>query len=317
MVKLLVMYSNEPPSTRHLTALESLDPDVAVVRADCEAMAVRHAPDAAVILGHRYLRQALPHTKELKWVQSTAAGIQHLLTPDLDRVSPIVTRCPIFAEHVALHAFALMLAVIRRIPLAVQEQKRGKWARPFGMLAYPKTAMVLGTGSIGSAIARLLQHHRTYVLGVSRSQSAVSAAAFDEILGVDEWRQRLSQTDLLMLALPLTAQTRGLVDSHVLNALPRHAVVIDVGRGGVLMLEALVRLLREGRRGGAGLDVLDPIPVEDDLIWHTPNLLVTPKVSVFHPGRQQELETFIEAQVGRFVRGEELLHRVDIHVAMR
>jgi phosphoglycerate dehydrogenase-like enzyme len=90
-------------------------------------------------------------------------------------------------------------------------------------------------------------------------------------------------------------------------------VLVNVGQGGVVDTSALVRQLKSGHLGGAALDVIDPIPeTPTDPIWKTPRLLITPKVSVFCPGRQRKLEEYIEMQVKRYLDGKELLHKVDI-----
>jgi phosphoglycerate dehydrogenase-like enzyme len=311
------MYSNEPPTQEHVRRLEALREDVLVVVADSEDTAVRHAADASVILGHRYLWQTLPHTRYLKWVQSTAAGIYHLMTPELLRIGPILTRCPIFSSMVATHAFTLALATLRRIPEAVVAQQRGEWVRPpFDMLPIPRTAMVLGVGSVGSALARILRQHGLTVLGVARDPSPEAEDVCDELLGPSNWRHHLHRADLCFISLPLTSSTAKLVDEAVLRALPKHAVLVNVARGGIVDTDALVTLLAEGHLGGAALDVIAPMPQSPaDPVWTTPRLLITPKVSVFHPERQSELEAFIESQVKRYLAGERLLHIVDIERA--
>ncbi len=313
MLKLLVMYSNRPPNQAHIRRLMALRDDIQIVVADSEAMAVKHAPDTEVILGHRYLRQTLPHTRSLKWIQSTAAGLQHLLSSDLVRISPILTRCPIFSEIVALHAFTLALATLRRIPDAVVAQLRGEWARPFDMLPLPQTAMIMGMGCVGRAIATILRKHGIAVLGVENNPSPQKKTACDELLDSTNWREHLHRADLCFIALPLTRETRSLFDEAALKALPSHAVLIDVGRGGIVDTSALIRQLKSGHLGGAALDVIDPVPEKPaDPIWKTPRLLITPKVSVFHPGRQEKLEEYIEIQVKRYLDNKELLHKVDV-----
>ncbi len=314
MLKLLVMFSNQPPSQSHIRRLMTLRDDIVVIVADSEAIAIKHASDTEVILGHRYLRQTLPYTRRLKWIQSTAAGVQHLLTSDLVRISPILTRCPIFSEIVALHAFTLALATLRRIPEAVAAQLRGEWAHPFDMLPLPRTAMILGMGQIGRAIAGILGQHGINVFGVCRNPSPAIKAVCDELFDSTNWRDHLHQVDLCFIALPLTRNTSNLFDEEAIKALPRHAVLVNVSRGGILDTNALVRQLKSGHLGGAALDVIDPIPKNSmDPIWTTPRLLITPKVSVFHPGRQSKLEEYIESQVKRYLDGKELLHKVDIN----
>lgn len=310
MIKLLLMYSNGKPSPAHIDRLKRLREDVAVVVADSEEVAVRHAADTDIILGHRYLRQTLPHVRRLKWIQSTAAGPHHLLSSDLRRVNPILTRCTAFSDMVAWHAFTLALSIVRRIPEAIKAQQQGVWAHAsLNMLPFPQTAMVLGVGCIGRELAMILRRNGLTVLGVTRKYSPEANAVCDELFCADHnWREHLHRVDLCFITLPLTENTYHLFDETSLRALTQHAVLINVGRGGVVDTDALIRILREGRLGGAALDVIDPIPSSStEPVWTTPHLLITPKVAVFHPEFQNKLEAFIENQVGRYLKGEALL----------
>lgn len=306
------MYSNFPPSAAHLRRLEALGPDVQVRVAASEDDAIRHAPGSDVILGHRYLWQALPYTTRLRWVQSTAAGLDHVVCPDLFRLRPLLTRNPVFAGVVARHAHTLAWAVIRRVPEAVRAQAEGAWRRPLPMLGEPSSALILGMGGIGCEIGRLLRRDGIHVLGVARRASPDARAACDELVTTAEWRHRLSEMDLCFLALPLNPQTRDMLDEEALNALPPHAVVVNVGRGATMDITALCRSLDAGKLGGAALDVMEPVPPPDDPVWRTPGLLVTPKVASYHPTMQDELEAFIEGQVHLYLQGGAPEHSVDL-----
>ncbi|SDH18302.1 NAD(P)-dependent oxidoreductase [Nitrosomonas sp. Nm132] len=315
MSKLLLMYSNLRPSQEHIERLKALREDMEVVVADSEEIAVRHAADTEIILGHRYLRQTLPHVRCLKWIQSTAAGPHHLLSSDLRRVNPILTRCTAFSDIVAWHAFTLALTMVRRIPEAIKAQQQGIWAHsPFNMLPIPQTAMVFGVGCIGRELARILRRNGLTVLGVTRKYSPEAKAVCDELFCANNnWREHLRRADLCFITLPLTKDTHHLFDETILRALPQHAVLINIGRGGVVDTDALVSILREGRLGGAALDVIDPIPSSSaDPIWATPHLLITPKVAVFHPEYQKKLEAFIENQVRSYLKGEALLDMITL-----
>jgi phosphoglycerate dehydrogenase-like enzyme len=311
---LLLMYSNASPSSAHIERLKGLQADVSVVVAESEETAVRYAADTEIILGHRYLRQTLPHARRLEWVQSTAAGPHHLLTSEFRRIKPILTRCTAFSNMVAWHAFTLALSIVRRIPEAVKAQQQGIWAHSlFDMLPLPRTAMIFGVGAIGRELAAVLRKNGIAVLGVTRAYSAEAASVCDELFcGKSSWLAHLQRADLCFITLPLTRHTRNICDEPVLRALPRHSVLVNVGRAGVIDLPALIAILQEGRLGGAALDVLDPIPCLSDPVWSTPRLLITPKVSVFHPDRQRKLEAFMEDQVGRYLKGETLRDIVTI-----
>ncbi len=309
------MYSNGQPSLVHVERLKRVRQDLSVAVADSEEIAVRHAADTDVILGHRYLRQVLPHVRRLKWVQSTAAGPHHLLSSDLRRVNPILTRCTVFSDVVAWHAFTLALSLLRRIPEAVKAQQQGVWAHsPFDMLPFPQTAMIFGVGCIGRELAMILRKNGLAVLGVTRKYSPEADAVCDELFCANNsWFEHLHRADLCFITLPLTKSTSRFFDETVLRALPRHAVLVNVGRGGVVDTDALVSILQEGHLGGAALDVVDPAPSSSsDPVWSVPRLLITPKVAVFHPEYQKKLEAFIENQVIRYLRGETLLDIISV-----
>lgn len=319
MPTFLVMYSNQPPSDAHIDRLRMLGKNTKVIVANSGATAVALAPQVDVILGHRYLHQVLPHVQRLAWIQSTAAGVEHLFSEPLRRLAPILTRAPIFSDVVAFHAIAMALAMVRRLPEAAAAQTAGKWrdpamwAKPCDMLPLPRSAMVLGMGCVGQEIARSLRGMGIRVVGMNRTLTDPKRLACDELVGPQEWQALLAATDLLFVALPLTEATRRMIDASVLCQLPSHAVVVNVARGDVVDISALCDALRAGRLGGAAVDVLDPIPTSASAgLWTTPHLLVTPKVAVFTPERQARLEAYVEEQARRFVAGEELLNVVPL-----
>ena len=305
-----LMYSNYAPSEGHVVRLESLVGIGKVHVAGDEAAALTHAGDVRIVLGHRYLRQLLPHAPRLVWVQSSAAGFDQLPWRELAARGILLSRNPHGAPAIGHHVVALAWSLLRRLPMAYEAQQAGCWHPPFAMLPLPRTALILGLGAIGLATAKLLRGLGLRVLGVATQGTAVQRLACDEFLMPDEWRSRLPEVDVLVLTLPLDDGTRACVASSELSALPGHAVVVNVSRAAVLDQDALLRALEDGQIGGAALDVLDPIPTPESSVWRTPNLLITPKVASYHPGMQQVFESFAEAQVARYLAGEEVEARV-------
>jgi len=310
---ILVMYSNFLPSDRHKAALADLGRGRMVHVAQDEADAVAHAPHAEIILGHRYLRQVLPRAQRLRWVQSTAGGIDILQAPELLQQQISVSRNPIHSAVIAQHALAMAWALLRRIPEATLFQAKGKWAAPSLLLPLPlpRTAHVMGLGEIGKEICRLLRALGIKVRGTARSGSLEQRAVCDEFIPFDDWRCALGDSDLCFIALPLTSTTRGIMGAAEIEQLPPHAVIVNIARGQIMDMHALTTALRAGKLGGAAVDVFDPIPASDSSLWHTPHLLITPKMSSYHPGMQEQTELFIEKQVARYMQGEPLLHVVD------
>ena len=299
------MYSTHRPSPGHLDRLAALGAEPVV--AGDEADAIARAADAEAILGHRYLRQVLPHAPRLRWVQSTAGGTDRLPADALRARGVTLTRMAVASPVIVRHALALAWALARNLPDLVRQQDAGRWAPPDAWPPLPRRALVLGAGSIGRAIAERLRADGLLVTGVRR-QPGPAAPPFDAVLGPDGWRRRLPETDWLFLALPLTDETRGLVGEAELRALPPHAVVVNVGRGETLDTGALCRALRDGHLGGAALDVIDPKPDgPGDAVWSTPRLLITPHVAAHHAGRAEQVEAVCEAQVRRFLAGDPLL----------
>lgn len=310
---ILVMYSNFPPSDRHRTVLARLADDLAVHAVQDEKDAVANAPDAEIILGHRFLRQALPNAPGLRWVQSTAAGVDLLQAPELLREDITLSRNPVHAPVVARHAIAMAWALLRRIPQAVLFQEKGRWASPSVMppLPFPQKALVMGLGETGREICRLLKAHDIRVFGTARTGSAVQLASCDEFIPFDDWREALGLVDICFIALPLTRTTRGIMGAAELSKFRQHAVIVNVARAPIMDIYAAAEALREGRLGGVATDVLDPVPPHESPLWHTPHLLITPMLASYHPAMQTQTEMFIEGQVARYLKGEPLLHIVD------
>lgn len=305
------MYSNYLPSAEHLRRLQAVATGQPVAVIDSEALAIELAPQLEIVLGHRYLRQIMPGAQRLRWVQSSASGVDHLPCALLAERGVSLTRNPCNSEAIAHHAIALAWGLQRRLPAAVQAQQQGRWAAPFAMLPAPRRALVLGLGEIGCRVAAMLRGLGVHVRGCARSGSAAQIAACDEFIASDAWRAALPDTDLLVLALPLSRQTRGCVGANELAALPAHAVLVNVARAGLIDLAAVLDALRHGRLGAAGLDLLDPVPAADDPLWQVPGLLITPKVAAYHPRMQADFEAFAEAQLDRFRRSLPLQARVD------
>jgi phosphoglycerate dehydrogenase-like enzyme len=164
---------------------------------------------------------------------------------------------------------------VRRV---LEQQRRAEW-RPFEFpLLRDRTAVVVGLGSIGRAVCSLLRANGVRVLGVSRGGQPVPEA--ERTLAVADLEQVLPEADFLVLVLPLTAESRGLVDRQKLARLPRHAWLINVGRGPLVVEQDLQAALDTGDLAGAVLDVFDqePLPA-DHPYWKLDNVIVTPHMS--------------------------------------
>lgn len=257
----------------------------------------------------------MPFAERLRWVQSSAGGVDGLPCDELRRRGIALTRCTLFSPVIAHHAVAMAWAITRALPEAWTQQHRGDWDQALPFLPMPARALVLGLGPIGRAIAVSLRAQGIHVTGVKRTLGSTKEIDCTRLLDSENWRSILPRIDWCFLALPLTEKTRLLFDQAALRALPSHAVLVNVGRGETIDNAALIDALREDRLGGAALDVVDHTLREDPLFWRTPRLLFTPHVAAHTPDRAQSLQRFFERQLSRYLVDEPLEDVVDLNPA--
>ncbi|WP_323673637.1 D-isomer specific 2-hydroxyacid dehydrogenase family protein [Candidatus Poriferisodalis multihospitum] len=211
----------------------------------------------------------------IEWVQLPYAGIEPVV--DIVTARPAVEwYCGkgVYAEPVAEHALMLALAGMRGMATYA---RASDWTAPEGRNLLGASVTVLGGGGITESLLRLLEPFGCDVAVVRNRPTTMSGAA--RVVGPDELPQVLPCTDVLFLALALTPDTAGIIGSAELAALPDHAWIVNVARGGHIVTEDLVEALQAGQIGGAALDVTDPEPLPDGHpLWSLPNCLITPHI---------------------------------------
>ncbi len=278
--------------------LEALarDAGVTLVEAPDTQTGVREAPhvDALWLWPGCYdaeLAAALGSSQQLRWIQLLTMGYDSLEKFGAPPGITITNAGDSYAPTVAEHALALSLALLRQIRPALERSTKHAWDS--GLSASVATlndalVAVIGFGSIGRAIAVRVRACGARVVAVTRSGRPDPLA--DESAPVGALHAVLARADVVVLAVPLTAETRGMIDAAALAALRPGAVLVNIARGGVIDTAALVAALREGRLGGAGLDVTDPEPLPPDHpLWETPNTIITPHIAGYGgtvPGRR-------------------------------
>lgn len=311
MRRLLLMYGLFEPSQRHLDWLAGQVDDVVV--AQDEAHAIEAARTAEVIFGHRFLRQCLPSAGQLRWVQTTAGGLDRLPCRELAAQEVILTRVTFTAPAIARHALTLAWSFNRALPAAWKQQSEGSWQNDLPWLPHPQAAAVFGYGSIGQQLARLLQNEGIEAHVVTRSGRLPEGAQPPTSLqSLSQAATLLPQVDWCFLALPDNVEADGLFDAALLRKLPAHAVLVNVGRGRSVVTADLREVLVSGHLGGAALDVVHPLPAgPDDPLWTTPRLVLTPHVAAHYAERPAHMEAFAESQLARYLSGKPLENRVD------
>lgn len=236
----------------------------------------------------------------LRWVQSLSAGVERFVAAPVPPNVILTTGQHFHDRTVAEHALALTLAAVRRLPQALDSQRAHRWDpsltapqpwRPDGGISslYGAQVAIWGFGGIGQQAARLFAAFGAHVTGIARS--AGTRAGF-RVVGPDRVTEALAGVDVLVMVLPSTPQTAHALDGPAIAALPRHAWVVNVGRGSTIDEDALVQALRTGRIAGAALDVMahEPLPADSPL-WDAPHTILTPHAAGGRPlGASERIE---------------------------
>lgn len=273
------------------------------------ATRARSRSQAEVLLAWRLPPQALTRIPHLRWLQATGAGVDHLVERDDLRDSVTLTRSlGRFGTQAAEYVVGFLLHHLLSIEAYRRDQEAARWQpRPRPLLT-DLTVGVVGLGSLGSAIAERLSGFGAEVIGICRHGRPADHVR--RVVAADRWRGALPYCQALVVAAPLTAETRGMVDAEALRQLPRGAVLVNVARGEIVDEDALLEALRSGHLGGAALDVFgqEPLP-PDHPLWSEPGALITPHVA--GPSEVDSIADEFAANYRRWTGGDTLRNVVD------
>ncbi|HZW45805.1 MAG TPA: 2-hydroxyacid dehydrogenase [Dermatophilaceae bacterium] len=244
----------------------------------------------------------LEQMPSLRVVQSMSAGVDHLRS----FVRPEVTLCRGAGVHDASTAeltLALILASLRALPDFVRAQDRAEWSPRWTTSLADRTVLIVGYGSVGSAIERRLEGFEVEVIRVART-AREGVSAFADLPSL------LPRADVVILIVPITDETRGLADAAFLSRMKQGALLVNMARGPVVDTAALVSELEKGRIHAA-LDVTDPEPLPThDPLWSAPNLLLSPHVGGASSAMWPRVYAALGAQLERYAAGAPLEHVV-------
>ena len=214
----------------------------------------------------------------LKWIQSTSAGVEKFV-PVMPPGIILTNASGVHAPKGGEYGMTALLMLNHRVPHFVTSQRAARWDPVWSTPVAGKTVVVIGTGDIGLAAARLARQFGMRVLGVSRSGRAQPAV--ERMYRPKDLGKVLPRADFVLVATPLTPETRGLLGRKELDLLPRHAGIVNLGRAHVVDYDALMDKLRKRELSGAVLDVFaeEPLPAGSPL-WSTPNLIMSPHCGV-------------------------------------
>jgi len=293
------------PSAPFLKPLSTLPTEVRVTISDNLDELKRAAPNAEVLMfahgNPELLTQILPLASHTKWIHSLWTGVEGIITPALlEHPAPLTNGRGVFRWPLADWVIAAMLFFAFRLRDVLKQQEDGIWKPVHGRMLEGQTLGIIGYGSIGQAAAERAKPFGMKIAPLRRTGYRP-----------DQLRELMAASDYLLLATPLTAETRGMIGEAELADMKPSAVIMNVGRGPVIDEPAMIRALQSGKLRGAALDVFDiePLP-PDHPFWKMPNVLLSPHTADRVEGfLSPALDAFLD-NLSRFRGGTALLNIV-------
>jgi phosphoglycerate dehydrogenase-like enzyme len=312
-VKLVIAPTEEP---NLLPRLQAIAPELTIVQPETPAAILREIADADAFYGN-ITPELLAAAGQLRWIQSPLISLERIIFPELI-AHPVVMTNPrgIFSDDIADHVFGFILCFARGLHRYFRHQQQHHWAKngayPDDVIHLPDTTVgIFGFGGIGQAVARRASGHEMRVLAMDPRHTDCPPEV-EALWMPDRLDDLLGQSDFVVICTPETPETRGLFDARVLTRMRHGSYLINIGRGKVVCLDALVDALRSGHLAGAGLDVfeIEPLPADHPL-WDMENVLITPHVAGAGPYIVERRNKVLIENVRRFVAGQPLINVVD------
>jgi D-3-phosphoglycerate dehydrogenase len=311
MKELVVCY---PTEGRHLQAIQRAAPDYRLLVADQQTIPeLIHQAD--LFVGHAKVPvdwDRVADSGRLKFIQSSAAGLDHCLAPSIIQ-SPVVvcSASGLFADQVAEQTLALLLGLLRGIPVFYRQQQKHEFVRRPTADLHRKRVGIVGLGGNGRRLAQVLSPFRVTIRATDYFPEH-KPPEVEQLLPHTQLLELAAWSDMLILTLPLNASTKGIINHKVFEAMPRGSWLINVARGQCVNEGDLVEALDRGQLAGAGLDVtaVEPLPPESPLYSH-PNVLITPHVGAQSGPRYDDSTRLICENLTRYLAGQPLFNSVD------
>jgi phosphoglycerate dehydrogenase-like enzyme len=308
------------PAEPQLRQLARLPEETSIAVGQTAEAFERAAPDATVIFSWGFsrdlLRRVFLTSPRIRWVHTRSAGIDTMLFPELVASPVVLTNgSGVFSDSLAEWVLGAILYFAKDLRRLVRSQMEGRW-EPFegvGEIA-GRTLGIVGYGDIGRAVASRARALGMRVLGMTRRGPLLYNAdpLVSQVFGPNDRIRMIEQSDYIVVAAPLTPETRGMIGEAEFAAMKSDAVIINIGRGPVIQEPAMVRALSERRIKGAALDVFDcePLP-QGHPLYNLDNVLLSPHCADHTATWTENAMRFFLSNYERFQKGEPLLNVVD------
>jgi len=309
LIKILVSFGL---ASQYIQRIEETGLYLEIRQSRDEKELLKLVEDVQVLFAGRFTREMFFAAKQLKWIQYFGAGVDHFLFPELVESSIILTSSSgVHSTPVSEHVLGLMLSFTRGLHLLMRNQLKKKWEKvPVNELC-GKTVSVVGLGNVGREVARKAKCLGMTVIA-ARRKASIKPDYVDELLPPESLQELFTRSDFIVLTVPLTAETEGLVGEAQLRSMKKTSYLINVSRGKIVQEDALVRALEMERIAGAGLDVFEEEPLPNgSKLWNMKNVIITPHMAGSTPYYWERTTSIFCENLKRFVRNEPMINVVD------
>jgi phosphoglycerate dehydrogenase-like enzyme len=275
--------------------------------------------DADIVASNRVPSQLIESSSRLRMIQTFTAGVENIDFSAIQKKEHlIVCNTHINAAEVAEYAITLLFTVAKNIIPNDRELRKGDWKYAFGgpspnVEIRKKTCLIIGLGNIGSEIAKRLKCFNVTIHAVNRSGTSKHAELVEKLVKIDDMKHLVKDADFIILSLPLTSESKGLVNEQFISLMKPSSIIVNVSRGTIIEEEALFNALRENKIRGAGLDVWWRYPKKWGSTGEPPtdmpfqdleNLVVSPHRAGYSENTEREYFQFTGENILRFIKGE-------------
>jgi len=312
-MRIVLCYPVEP---KHIAQIQAVVPAAEIVNASQQSI-----PDdileADIYCGHSKERpidwSRVVARGRLRWIQSSAAGLDHCLAPEVVAADDIIVTSAsgVLADQVAEQTMALLTGVLRSMPTFFRAQQKHEFIRRPTRDLHRQTIGIIGFGGNGRRLAEVLRPYKGTIIATDWFPSE-KPDSVDELWPASRNEELIAKSDILILAAPLTEITRGMICARTLSSMQVHAVLINVARGKLIVEKDLVAALQAGELAGFGTDVteIEPLPTESPL-WDLPNVMITPHVGGQSKWRIDDMTDFFCENLRRRLENRPLVNLVD------
>jgi len=318
MNEITLLISFELPE-QYIKKIQEVSADIKILQSSDDKELLHLVENADVLFAGDFSLEMFLKAKKLKWIQTVGAGVNRFLFPKVVKSDVIVTSAGgVHPIPISEHVIGLMLCLCRKLHFFVRNQMERKWERNGAELMEQieelsgKTVGIVGLGRIGSEVAKKAKCLGMKVIATKRNPNVPKPIYVDKLFHPENLRELLAESDFVVLTLPLTKETEGMIGETQLKSMKRTSYLINVARGKIVQEDKLIQALKEDWIAGAGLDTFEtePLPKNSEL-WDMKNVIITPHVAGGTPHYFERLTNIFCENLNRFIHNEPMINVVD------